>query len=128
MTLTASIDEIARSLDGLDPPWLPRYDLCAYAAKVDEACGYTSDTMVGMEVHTKLFEEVVAFVQLCGAFGRLHPSDAKLYACVRDDRAGIDDALVRNATRACPTYTGLLALLIERGILVQRAQNPASPR
>lgn len=128
MTLTASIDEIARSLDGLDPPWLPHYDLRAYAAKVDEERGYTSDTMVGMEIHTKLFEEVVAFVQLCGAFGRLHPSDAKLYACVRDDRVGIDDALARNATSACPTYTGLLALLIERGILVQCAQNPASPR
>lgn len=128
MTLTASIDEIARSLDGLDPPWLPRYDLRVYAAKVDDECGYTSDTMVGMEVHTKLFEEVVAFVQLCGAFGRLHPSKAKLYACVRDDRAGIDDALARNATGTCPTYTGLLELLIERGILVQHAQNPPSPR
>ncbi|WP_198088258.1 hypothetical protein [Variovorax sp. E3] len=128
MTLTAIIDEIARSLDGLDPHWLPRYDLRAYAAKVDNECGYTSNTMVGMEINTKLFEEIVAFVQLCGAFGRLHPSDAKLYACVRDDMVEIDDALARNATHACPTYTGLLALLIERGILVQRAQNPPSPR
>lgn len=128
MTLTASIDEIASSLDGLDPPWLPRYDLRAYAAKVDNECGYTSDMMVGMEMNTKMFEEVVAFVQLCGAFAQLHPSDARQYACMRDDRVEIDDALARNASHACPTYTGLLALLIERGILVPRAQNPASPR
>lgn len=121
MTLTASINEIARSLDGLDPPWLPAYDMRAYGAKVDDECGYTSDTMVGMEINTKLYEEVVAFVQLCGAFGRLHPSEARQYECVRDDRAEIDEVLARNAADACPTYTGLMRLFVEHGILVRRA-------
>lgn len=77
--------------------------------------------MVGMEINTKLFEEVVAFVRLCGAFGRLHPSDARLYECVRHDKAEIDDVLAPNAAGACPTYTGLLTLLVDQGILVRSA-------
>jgi hypothetical protein len=36
---TASIDQIARSLDGVVPHWLPAYDPNIYAAKVDAACG-----------------------------------------------------------------------------------------
>lgn len=39
MTLATSIHEITRSLEGLDPPWLPVYDMRAYAAKVDDECG-----------------------------------------------------------------------------------------
>ncbi|KVU62547.1 hypothetical protein [Burkholderia cepacia] len=74
MTLKAGIDEIARSLDGLHPPWLPAYDLRAYAAKVDSECGYGSDMMVAIEINTRMFEEIVAFVHVCGAFASLQPS------------------------------------------------------
>lgn len=115
--MTTSIDQIARSLDGLAPYWLPAYDLHAYAGKVYDECGYTADMMVGMEVNTKVFEEVVAFIQICGAFAHLHPSAARQYVRVRDDKAEIDDALAHNAASACPTYTALLTLLVERGIL-----------
>jgi len=121
MTLTAGIDEIARSLDGLGPSWLPAYDMRAYAAKVDSECGYGSDMMVAVEINTKMFEEVVAFVHLCGAFASLHPSTARQYECVRNDRAEIDDVLARIATAACPTYTGLLTSLVDRGILARCA-------
>ncbi|UEP32679.1 MULTISPECIES: hypothetical protein [unclassified Burkholderia] len=111
MTLTASIDEIARSLDGLAPPWLPAYDMRAYAEKVESECGYGADMMVSIEINTRMFEEVVAFVHLCGAFASLHPFVARQYECVRNDRAEIDDVLAHNATVACPTYTGLLTSL-----------------
>lgn len=119
MTLAASINEIARCLDGLDPHWLPAYDMRAYAAKVDAECGYGSEMMVAIEINTRMFEEVVAFVHVCGAFARLHPSTARQYECVRRDNAEIDDVLARNAAEPCPTYTGLLSLLVDRGILVR---------
>ena len=106
MTRTASIDEIARSLNGLEPPWLPAYDMRAYAAKVDSECGYSSEMMVALEINTRMFEEVVAYVHLCGAFAPLHSSTARQYECVRNDSAEIDDVLAHHATGACPTYTG----------------------
>ncbi|VWB41444.1 hypothetical protein [Burkholderia lata] len=121
MTRSASIDEIARSLNGLEPPWLPAYDMRAYAAKVDSECGYSSEMMVALEINTRMFEEVVAYVHLCGAFGSMHPSTARQYECVRNGRAEIDDVLAHNATGACPTYTGLLASFVDRGILVRCA-------
>lgn len=121
--MTASIGQIARSLNGLAPYWLPAYDLNAYAAKVDAECGYTADMMVALVVNTKVFEELVAFVQICGAFAHMHPSAVRHYVRVRDDKDEIDDALARNAANACPTYTGLLTLLIERGILAGCASN-----
>ena len=120
MPLTASINEIARSLDGLDPHWLPAYDMRAYAAKVDAECGYGSEMMVAIEINTRMFEEVVALVHLCGAFAWLHPFTAREYECVRNDKAEIDDVLARNATEPCPTYSGLLTRLVDRGILVRR--------
>ncbi|WP_143329954.1 hypothetical protein [Burkholderia sp. AU31652] len=121
MTRTASIDEIARSLNGLEPPWLPACDMRAYAAKVDSECGYSSEMMVALEINTRMFEEVVAYVHLCGAFASLHPSTARQYECVRNDSAQIDDVLAHHATGACPTYTGLLASFVDRGIVVRRA-------
>lgn len=71
MTLKAGIDEIARSLDGLRPAWLPAYDLRACAAKVDSECGYGADMMVAIDINTRMFEEIVAFVHSC------------MYGCVR---------------------------------------------
>ena len=65
MSLKAGIDEIARSLDGLHPPWLPAYDLRACAAKVDSECGYGADMMVAIDINTRIFEEIVAFVHSC---------------------------------------------------------------
>ncbi|QVX40704.1 hypothetical protein J4H89_23205 (plasmid) [Ralstonia solanacearum] len=117
MANTVSIDQIARGLNGLVPHWLPTYDLNVYAAKVEAECGYTADIMVAIEVDTKIFEEVAAFVHICGAFGRLHPSPARKYVCMRDEKTEIDDALARNAASACPTYSGLLTLLVDLGIL-----------
>ncbi|WP_131931416.1 MULTISPECIES: hypothetical protein [Burkholderia] len=119
MTPTAGIDEIARSLDGLIPPWLPAYDMRAHATKVDSECGYSAEMMVALEINTRMFEEVIAFVHLCGAFASMHPSTARQYECVRNDGAEIDDVLARNATGACPTYTGLLTSFVDRGILVR---------
>jgi len=121
MTLTGSINEIARSLNGLEPPWLPAYDMRAYVEKVDSECGYSSEMMVAIEINTRMFEEVVAFVHLCGAFASLHPSTARQYECVRNDRAEIDEVLAHNATAACPTYTGLLTSLVDRGIVARCA-------
>ncbi|ERJ34862.1 hypothetical protein L810_2566 [Burkholderia sp. AU4i] len=40
---------------------------------------------------------------------------------MRNDSAEIDDVLVLNASRACPTYTGLLKSLVDRGIVVRCA-------
>ncbi|ORT82901.1 hypothetical protein B7G54_26035 [Burkholderia puraquae] len=93
----------------------------AYAAKVDSECGYGADMMVSVEINTRMFEEVVAFVHLCGAFASLHSTTARQYECVRNDRAEIDDVLAHNATAACPTYTGLLTSLVNRGILARCA-------
>lgn len=121
MTLTASINEIARSLNGLEPPWLPACDMRAYAEKVDSECGYSAEMMVALEINTRMFEEVVAYVHLCGAFASLHPSPARQYECVRNDRAEIDDVLAHHATGACPTYTGLLMSFVDRGIVVRCA-------
>lgn len=81
--------------------------------------------MASIDVNTKVFEEVVAFVQICGAFVRLPLSDARQYVCVRNDKAEIDDALAHNAASACPTYTGLLTLLVELGILARRVGKEA---
>ncbi|WP_321899197.1 hypothetical protein [Burkholderia cepacia] len=108
MSLKAGIDEIARSLDGLHPPWLPAYDLRACAAKVDSECGYGADMMVAIDINTRIFEEIVAFVHsciracmdVCGAFASLQPSAARPYECVRNDSAEIDDVLALNASRA----------------------------
>ncbi|WP_156814584.1 hypothetical protein [Burkholderia lata] len=123
MTLTASINEIARSLNGLEPPWLPACDMRAYAEKVDSECGYSAEMMVALEINTRMFEEVVAYVHLCGAFASLHPSTARQYECVRNDRAEIDDVLAHHATGACPTYTGLLMSFVDRGIVVRCAMD-----
>ncbi|KVA54990.1 hypothetical protein WI61_29610 [Burkholderia cepacia] len=124
MSLKAGIDEIARSLDGLHPPWLPAYDLRACAAKVDSECGYGADMMVAIDINTRIFEEIVAFVHscirafvhscirafvhsciracvdVCGAFASLQPSTARQYECVRNDSAEIDDVPALNASRA----------------------------
>lgn len=123
MTTTDCIDGITRSLDDLKPHWLPTYDLRAYAAKVDAECSYTSEMMVAMEVNAKVFEEIDAFVQLCGAFARMNPSPAPKYVRVSHEVAEIDDALAHYAGASYPTYTGLLALLVERGMLVRQSSD-----
>jgi len=120
MTPADHFDEIARRLDKLAPHWLPPYDLNAYAAQVDAECGYSSDMMVATEVNTRVFEEVAAFVQLCGAFAQLNPTAVQQYVRVRDDRTEIDGALAQNAAAGCPTYARLLTLLVHRGVLAQR--------
>lgn len=120
MALNASIGQIASSLNGLAPHWLPAYDLNAYAAKVDAECGYGSDMMIAIEVNTRLFEETVAFVQLCGAFASLNTSVALQYMRVHDSEDKLGNALLHNAASICQTYTQLLELLVDRGILVQR--------
>ncbi|WP_124842763.1 hypothetical protein [Burkholderia cepacia] len=104
MSLKAGIDEIARSLDGLRPAWLPAYDLRACAAKVDSECGYGADMMVAIEINQ--YENVRgdccirACVDVCGAFASLQPSTARQYECVRNDSAEIDDVPALNASRA----------------------------
>ncbi|MDW9245778.1 hypothetical protein C7S13_7873 [Burkholderia cepacia] len=40
---------------------------------------------------------------------------------MRNDSAEIDDVPALNASRACPTYTGLLKSLVDRGIVVRCA-------
>lgn len=126
MTLTTCIDQIASCLNGLAPHWLPPYDLNAYAAKVDAECGYSSDMMVATEVNTRMFEETVAFIQLCGAFASLSTSTQQQYTRVRDDLTEIDAVLAHNAASGCPTYKGLLKLLVDRGVLVRRTLDPPS--
>ncbi|MBN3793462.1 hypothetical protein [Burkholderia sp. Ac-20392] len=42
--------------------------------------------MASIEINSRVFEEVVAFMHLCGAFASLHPSTARQYECVRNDR------------------------------------------
>ena len=120
MALNASIDQIASNLHGWAPRWLPAYDLNSYAAKVDAECGYGSDMMIAIEVKTRLFEETVAFVQLCGAFASLNTSVALQYMRVHDSEDELGKALEHSAASACQTYTELLKLLVDRGILVQR--------
>lgn len=126
MTVTASIDQIASNLNGWAPHWLPAYDLNAYAAKVDAECGYGSDMMVAIEVNTRLFEETVAFVQLCGAFASLNTSVALQYTRVHDSEDELGSALGHNAASVCQTYTELLKLLVDRGVLVRRTPEPPS--
>ncbi|BEP45877.1 hypothetical protein [Variovorax sp. V15] len=120
MALNASIGQIASNLNGWAPHWLPAYDLNAYAAKVDAECGYGSDMMIAIEVKTRLFEETVAFVQLCGAFATLNTSVALRYTRVHGSEDELGKALEHSAASACQTYTELLKLLVDRGILVQR--------
>lgn|SRR5471032_2156695 len=121
MSPPGCINEIARSLRCLVPHWLPAYDQAAYATKVNAECGYSSDTMAAAEFNTRMFEEVVSFVQLCAAFARLldRPADQQ-YACVRNDMTEINDLLAQHAGDGCPTYTGLLTLFVERGVLERR--------
>lgn len=126
MALNASIDQIASNLHGWAPHWLPAYDLNAYAAKVDAECEYGSDMMVAIEVNTKMFEEVAAFVQLCGAFASLNTSVALQYMRVHDSEDELGKALEHSAASACQTYKELLELLVDRGILVQRTLDPPS--
>lgn len=126
MALNASIDQIASNLHGWAPRWLPAYDLNSYAAKVDAECGYGSDMMIAIEVKTRLFEETVAFVQLCGAFASLNTSVALQYTRVHDSEDELGNALLHNAASVCQTYTQLLELLVGRGILVQRTLDPPS--
>lgn len=126
MATTDCIDEVTHLLEGLKPHWLPAYDMKAYARKVDEECGFTSETMVAMHINQKMFEEAVAFVQLCGAFGWINPSDAQQYVRIRDDRDEIDNALASHVSSTCPTYTGLLALFVERGMLALKSSAPWS--
>ncbi|KVH40408.1 hypothetical protein [Burkholderia cepacia] len=77
--------------------------------------------MVAIEINTRMFEEIVAFVDLCGAFVSLQPSAARQYECVCDESAEIDDVLVLDTSRACPTYKELLKSLVDRGIVVRCA-------
>ncbi|MBB4225916.1 hypothetical protein [Variovorax guangxiensis] len=126
MALNASIDQIASNLHGWAPHWLPAYDLNAYAAKVDAECEYGSDMMVAIEVNAKMFEEVAAFVQLCGAFASLNTSVALQYMRVHESEDELGKALEHSAASACQTYTELLELLVDRGILVQRTLDPPS--
>ncbi|MBN3822960.1 hypothetical protein G3O00_04950 [Burkholderia sp. Ac-20384] len=54
--------------------------------------------MVSIEIDSRMFEEVVAFVHLRGAFASLHPFTARQNECRRNDRVEIDRALAPNAT------------------------------
>jgi hypothetical protein len=128
MSLPDSINEIAHSMRCLVPPWLPAYDHVAYATKVDAECGYGSETMAAAEFITRMLEETVSFVQLCAAFVPLTETTNRQYFCVRSDKTEIDNLLAQNASNACPTYTGLLALFVEQGILKRPAPEAGSDR
>lgn len=117
MSGNPDIEAIAFSLGWLTPAWLPAYDMKAYARKVDADSGYSADMSVAMEVGARMFEEATAFVQLCGAFAMIHRSPAHQHVRVRDDIDEIKEALAQNAATGCPTYAGLLAVLLERGIV-----------
>lgn len=121
-----SIEAITFGLDWLTPTWLPAYDLKAYAGKVDTESGYSADMSVAMEIGARLFEEATAFVQLCGAFAMIHRSPAHQYESVRKDIDEINEALARNAASGYPTYAGLLAVMVERGIVRKRTDEPRS--
>lgn len=124
MTEDPSIEAIGFSLGWLTPAWLPAYDLKAYAGKVDTDSGYSAEMSVAMEIGARMFEEATAFVQLCGAFAMIHRSPAHQYVRVHDDIDEIKEALAQNAATGCPTYAGLLAVLIERGIVRKMTDEP----
>jgi hypothetical protein len=124
MTDNPRIEAIAFSLEWLTPTWLPAYDLKAYAAKVDTESGYSAEMSVAMEIGASMFEEATAFVQVCGAFATIHRSPAHQYMSVRDDIDEINEALAHNAAAGCPTYAGLLAVLVERGIVRKMTDEP----
>jgi len=99
------------------PEWLPVYDLRRYAAKVDDECGYGSDMMVGMVIEGALFEELLAFLNLCAAFARMYTKQ-RPYKAVGDAPPGaLERALAENARRDCPTYAGLIELLLREGVI-----------
>ena len=106
------------------PAWLPVYDLRQYAAKVDDECGYGSDMMVGMVIEGALFEELLAFLQLCAAFARME-TKKRAYKAAGDLPPGaLERALAENAQRDCPTYTGLIELLLREGAIAETGGVP----
>lgn len=99
------------------PDWLPVYDLGRYAAAVDRDCGFSSDMMVAQAVNGALFEERLAFLQLCAAFTPML-SDQRRYRALSDAAPGARDrALAANAARDCPSYTSLIGLLLREGAI-----------
>ncbi|TSD84409.1 hypothetical protein FFK22_032890 [Mycobacterium sp. KBS0706] len=109
------VEELFRHID--KPAWLPVYDLRRYAAKVDDECGYGSDMMVGMVIEGALFEEVLAFLNLCAAFARMYTRQRPYKAAGDAPPGALERALAENAQRDCPTYTGLIELFLRAGVI-----------
>lgn len=98
------------------PSWLPLYDLDAHLKKVYANCGFGSEHMAAKTVDAALLDELMAIIAISGAE---RWRDGYMLGIYDETRHGpaIKAALAQNALDPIPTYTRLLAMLREQGLL-----------
>jgi hypothetical protein len=98
------------------PPWMPVYDFRAFTDRTYAECGYSSTPMEASYFQAMHLRELQALIEICRACEMV---DGGPYR-IRGLDAEIDRVLARNAQDGAPTYTRLLELLVQDGILVLR--------
>lgn len=102
------------------PSWLPVYEIGPFIRKVDRDYPFGAEQGVTPYFNARLLQEQHALIEICRSFEAMHLG--RRYRADPDrTEAGIDAVLRRNEADGEPTYTGLLALMIEAGILVAEA-------
>lgn len=99
------------------PPWLPVYEIGPFIRKVDRDYPFGAEQGVTPYFNARLLQEQQALIEICRSFDAMHL--ARRYRPDPDwTEARIDALLRQNEADGEPTYTGLLRLMVEAGILV----------
>lgn len=98
------------------PSWLPVYEIAPFSRKVDRDYPFGAEQGVTPYFNARLLQEQHALIEICRSFEAMHLPRRYRPDPDRTD-AAIDAVLRENAADGEPTYTGLLARLVEAGIL-----------
>ncbi|HEY9346599.1 MAG TPA: hypothetical protein VIQ53_14880 [Inquilinus sp.] len=77
-----------------------------------------------MLIEGALFEEVLAFLNLCAAFAWMYTKPRPYKAAGDAPPGALERALAENAQRDCPTYSGLIELLLRDGVIAETGGIP----
>ncbi|MER9297639.1 hypothetical protein NKI38_14265 [Mesorhizobium sp. M0621] len=99
--------------------WLPTYDLNQLSEKAFRECPFGSNMMEAAYIHSEMLNEYRAIIEISAAFNAIQHENS-LYEAVNRSQSEIDDALLSNESDNCPSYSRLLTLLIQCGVLARR--------
>ncbi|WP_136620235.1 MULTISPECIES: hypothetical protein [Mesorhizobium] len=99
--------------------WLPTYNLDQLLEKAFRESPFSSNMMEAGYAQSEMLNEYRAIVEISSAFNRVHHKNS-LYEAVNRSQSEIDEALRSNDSDNYPSYSRLLDLLIQRGVLVRR--------